>query len=67
MPSKQYYALVGSGGGTYNPPAWYGNGALSAKKHFNFSGVTEPITGANHDPVVSAYLKLNNQRPRVRS
>jgi len=29
--------------------------------HFNFSGVLEPHTGANRDPVVSQALKLNNQ------
>jgi len=36
--------------------------AKNANDHFNFSGVTEPVTGANRDPVVSACLKLNNQK-----
>ena len=28
---------------------------------FNFSGVVEPVTGANQDPLLFATLKLNNQ------
>ena len=29
--------------------------------HFNYAGITEPITSGNRDPVKSACLKLNNQ------
>lgn len=35
--------------------------ATDANDHFNFSGVAEPITQANRDPLKSATLRLNNQ------
>jgi len=35
--------------------------SVDEKDHFNFSGVPEPITGSNQDPLVSASLRLNNQ------
>ena len=34
--------------------------SADANDHFNFSGITEPVTGANRDPVESATLRLNN-------
>ena len=34
---------------------------VSDKDHFNYSGVTEPITSGNRDPVKNVCLKLNNQ------
>lgn len=35
--------------------------STDANDHFNFSGVSEPITQANRDPLKSATLRLNNQ------
>ena len=34
---------------------------VSDTDHFNYSGITEPITSGNRDPVKSVCLKLNNQ------
>ncbi len=34
----------------------------NANDHFNYSGVTEPVTGANRDPITVCTLKLNNQK-----
>jgi hypothetical protein len=35
--------------------------ATDNNDHFNFSGVSEPITSANRDPLKHASLRLNNQ------
>lgn len=35
--------------------------SVTSNDHFNYSGITEPVTGANRDPIEMVTLKLNNQ------